>query len=68
MKITKFDKKQTLTVEKDGVSYDVKIPAFCDCEEAIEKYIVAYVSGKESENAALNETKFDLSVMVNKEV
>lgn len=68
MKITKFDKKQTLTVEKDGAVYDVKIPVFCDCEEEVKKYVVAYVSGKESENATTSESKFDLSIMVNKEV
>lgn len=68
MKITKFDKKQTLTVEKDGVGYDVKIPEFCDCEEEVKKYVVAYVSGKESESATTSGNKFDLSVMVNKEV
>lgn len=68
MKITNFDNAQTLTVEHNGVSYDAKIPAFCDTEEAVENYIKAFVIGKQSEVPVENEATLDLSTMVNKEI
>ena len=67
MKITNFDNKQTLTVEKDGAVYEVMIPDFCNSEEDVKRYIVAYIGGKQVEKI-VDEPKFDLSTMVNKKI
>lgn len=68
MKITSFDNAQTLTVEYNGVSYDVKIPVFCDTEELVLEYVKAYIVGKEAEAPVVKEAAFDLSTLINKEV